>query len=491
MAEGKDIKIRIAATGAGESAAEFEKAEQAIRDLTGEVEDGAKAAENFTKKLDSAEADRAASARKKEVAISIGAIGTASAAAVRALNDVREAFESVDTVSLRGIDSAMADQIERAKSWVNALSDPIGELLKFATGETVASAFAGMNEQIELTAKQQADAIDRIIDKGIKQADEIKKLTGAILAANAILDARDKAEAAERDNKDAAAVRSGASPEDVAAARAKDDAAKEVDRINRGLDPKIAEVQTAFENLQNRKINAQTLETTPGAKPEDLTDALAKVREAQQDFENQKAELEDLKQIADLERRAARAVAAGKVDGLSADKAERLQKEKAAAEKQAADEKARNDRESARSEESGFSGRSFARDSSEETDSTVRPDPFKKLSAVEDGNRRAAERQRDREERGGRKEGSLELRDRNEGSGIPRDAIDQFRSDVKKASQGNGDGGGDQMGEVLSLMKSLAAGLAAQSGGGGKDYSKEIEDLKRDVKILEQRQRNR
>ncbi len=500
MSEGRNIDIKVGVTGGDAAAAEIKKVEKSTEDLGTTTNSVAGTASKL-----------------KGIAASAGAIGVATAAAAKTFGQIRTEIDSIDITQLRAVDSAMADNIESAKSWATALEDPIGALLELTTGETVASAFAGMNEQLALVAKQHEEAISRLIAKGITQRDELKAMAAEIKAANAILDAKDDADGKARDRADAAAIRDGANPEDVAAKRAQDDGEKEISKINRDLDSKAPEVQAAYNNLTAAKGNAERVANTDGAKAADIEKAKKQVEDLQKEYDSQSRQFETAKKVAEEARRGAREEASGKAEALAADKAERLQKEKVASEKKAADEKAKQDRDAARQaaeqlrEERRLSGGSSGGRSSRggrgstDDDSDDKPSkgsqPFRKLSAVEDGHRRAAlrakdredragARQRDREERGGRKPGSLELRDREDStSAIPRGAVDQFRQDVATVS-GGGEGGG-QMGEVLSLMKELSSALARQGGGGASNYSGEIASIKKDIATLTQQVRNK
>ncbi len=498
----KEIGLKVSVTGGDAAAAEIKKVEKSTEDLGTTTNSVAGTASKL-----------------KGIAAAAGAIGVATAAAAKTFGQIRDELDSIDITQLRAVDSAMADNIESAKSWATALEDPIGALLEFTTGETVASAFAGMNEQLELVAKQHEEAIDRLIAKGITQRDELKAMADAIKDANKILDAKDDADGKARDRADAKAIRDGAAPEDVAAKRAKDDGEKEIAKINRDLDAKAPGVQAAYDNLQRGKGNADRVANTDGAKPADVEKANKQLADLQKEYDDKRREFETAQKVAEESRRGAREEAAGKAEELAADKAQRLQKENAVAEKKAADEKAKADKEAARQadaqlreERRASGGSSGGRSSrvgrgSDDDDSDTTPskggDPFRKLSAVEDGHRRAAlrakdredragARQRDREERGGRKPGSLELRDRDEDSGIPRGAVGQFQKDVNKVAAGGKGGGGDQMGQVLALMQQLSSAVAAQGGGGsGKDYSKEIASIKKTVETIGQQIRNK
>lgn len=443
MSDGKNIELKIVTTGGDAAAAEVRKPGTAAAE-------SAKAMEDLGNKT-SAAAPTLRASRLKEIAVGTGAIGIAAKAAGETLGQVKEAFESIDTVKLRGIDAEMATQIEKAKDWSNALSDPIGALLKFTTGETVGSAFAGLNEQIALTAKSQAEAIDLIIKKGIKQADELKKLTDAIKAANAILDARDKADAAERDNKDAEDIRNGAAPEDVEAQRAKDEAAKEIERINRGLDPKAAEVQTDYENEQTAKGNAERIRNTPGAKPDDQRKADEAARLAQEKFEQSKRDFETAKAVAEQERRAVRAQAKGKVSESVSQKADRLKEEEEKRQEAAFEARKNfNDYQDYRSKESDAGAR-----------------------------KKEAEKRKDAGAAGRAGRSAEKL--------VPDNAPAAARKKIEEISDGLQDGDqGGEMERLLAVVEQLAKFVKAKGDGKGNGR-----DLSRRIEILEQQIRSK
>jgi hypothetical protein len=103
-------------------------------------------------------------------------------------------------------------------------------------------------------------------------------------------------------------------------------------------------VQAAFDNLQKRKANADTLTRTEGATPDDQRAAQDAVKAAQKEFDDQKLEFENQKQKAERERREVRAGVSLAVLDQQSQKANRLQEEarkKADDEKRAADLAAR------------------------------------------------------------------------------------------------------------------------------------------------------
>jgi hypothetical protein len=335
--------------------------------------------------------------------------------------------------------------------------------------------------------------------------DSVRKITAA----------EDKVAAAKRDNADAEAIRAGANPEDVKAKRTQDDAALAKSRIDYELNNEKKLLLEKQRLADEASGGLERLKADQGASPEQIQEAEAILEKAKKIAADAERKFADRTALAPLEKEVIDTKAGGRLADLNASKNQRLQKEREAEEKRAADEKARLERESSASFRSnrGTSGgyssgsnisRPGAGDSSDD-EPRGGGDPFRKLSAIEDNNRRAAlrakdredragARQRDREERGGRKPGSLELRDRDEEGGIPQEAVDQFRQDVQRLPSGGAQGGGSgQMGEVLSLMKELSSAVAEKGGGGGggKDYSAEIKSIKQDIATLRELVRNK
>lgn len=240
MAE-SEVEVKLKATGADETAAGISKVEKSAEDLGKTTTSVAGTASKL-----------------KSIAAAAGAIGVATAAAAKTLGQVREALESIDTEQLRAVDSAMADNIDSAKNWATALEDPIGMLLKLTTGETIASAFEGLNEQLKLNAEMTTQAVDRFIEKGAIQVDLIKKQAADLKAANALLDAKADTAAAERDGKNAERIRNGEAPEDVAADEAKIQAAEKIARIEREQEESRVGLQAKFDAAAESRRNAES-----------------------------------------------------------------------------------------------------------------------------------------------------------------------------------------------------------------------------------------
>lgn len=421
----KKIEIQIVGKGGSQAAGEIRKVEEAqaeltettkkstasgVEDLEAQLEALKARAEALRENtqaddLDNVAKEESSARRKKEIAGAVGAIGIAAAAAGKTLGAVTDALASIDTADLGTVDAALAAQIANARALGEALRDPISALVALANGgTTIKEAFADLNTQLALNAEAQAAQIDRVIERGIVQVEAIKKLSNDLKKANALLNAKDAADAAERDNADASAIRAGADPDDVRAARAKADAEKELARINRELDEKRVGLQEKFENSNQYKVNADELAAGPAKEkanaqaeierlkkerkelleerenlpafdmsrrskinasliqneqsttrnnsildaPEDpkvragIEAAKKKAEEAAAEFQRQKDEIAQAEAIAREQRRTVRANAAGTVDDAAGSKASRLEAEKKAdADKQRRDEEAR------------------------------------------------------------------------------------------------------------------------------------------------------
>lgn len=245
MAE-KSIEIKIAATGADQAAQEIGKVTTSLDAQTKQQD------ESGLSSLTSV-------SRIRELSMAVGAISAVSAAAGQEIGVIRKEIESIDVDKLRSVSPVLADQVNQLKNLTDAVQNPFEALLKAFTGDDVRSAFASMNQQLELASQQQTDAIDRIVHKGQEQVESLKALSAEVKAANNLLDARDKANGIDRDGKDAAAIRAGAAPEDVKAQRAKDDADKALAKINRDLDEKSVGLQQKFDAAKAARLNADEI----------------------------------------------------------------------------------------------------------------------------------------------------------------------------------------------------------------------------------------
>lgn len=375
MAENYDVPINVKFTtdGDADAAAAIDKVaaaskaavdespinKQSVADEIAEMKEKESATRQYAAELDAladVEAKAAAASADKMDKIgkglAVGGIASAAAMAASALNDVAAGIISINVEHLRQVDTALADQVQTTQEWAKAWQEgPIQALLKFTTGSTISEAFDAQNKALAAVAEQNEAQVDRMIKSGIKQADEIKKITDAIRDANEILDAKDDADSIARDRADAAAIRGGADKFEVEKKRAADDGEKEIERINRELDAKAAALQIAFENSQKAQGKAQELEQSPLKIPREKVEAeRAQADTLKKEFEQQQRDFETAKAKAAEQRRGVREGVAGRVEDLTGNQEQAVAAAKAKAEAAAAKEAADARREAQREE---------------------------------------------------------------------------------------------------------------------------------------------
>jgi hypothetical protein len=307
MAE-KKIEIRIAATGGSQAANEI-----------GKVSDAAVEAQE-------AQADIA---RKSNIAgaAMIGA-GIGGAILSRTFGEIADGINSINVEHLAALDPVMAAQVERAQEWGEALKDPVSYIQMLVSGSTIKQAFDAQNEQLALNYQGQQDAVRRMIDGGVKSAEELKEVARQIAAANAILAAADAADAMERDVSDAARIRAGEAPEDVRAERAAIERDRELERIQRGLAPEAERTQGLYDRWARATGNAERAKADPRANKETIDAGIKKAEEAKNDFEAAKKKYDEALAVAIEQRRGVRAKYEGTVGEARSDKETRLRRER-------------------------------------------------------------------------------------------------------------------------------------------------------------------
>jgi uncharacterized protein YukE len=208
MAE-KKIEIRIAATGGDQAAGEVRKVETAVEgldssaaasgdgidELNDQLDELKKRAENVKQGYkELGEEQQSINQNMRLGRAAVVGVGIGGAILAKSLSEISKGLQSLDVDKLREMDTAMADQVETAKSWSEVLTDPVNGIQRLISGNTVGEAFADVNEQLSRNAEMQAEAIDRMIQNGRRTAKEIAALSKEIAAANAILDAKDAAD---------------------------------------------------------------------------------------------------------------------------------------------------------------------------------------------------------------------------------------------------------------------------------------------------------
>ncbi len=455
MADGKNIEIKIAATGGDQAASEIKK----VGDASQETGKQVAAMEDQT--APSKTVDKAA--RLKEVAAATGAIGIAAGLAKRTLSNVWEELDKIDTVELKKLDSAWADQIENAKKFRDALEDPIGALAALANGgTTVKEAFSDLDEQMKLNAESQSAAVDRLLAKSDTQVKEIKRLAEEIKFANDLLKAQTSLDRSIREGENAAAIRNGADKDDVAAAEAKKRAEEDIALIEAeqnaargGLQEKYDmalesqrkadQARAAADRINKAAANADSTEAAyknrrPDATPDEVWAMRNAALSAKSDFDYTKRTYQPQAQAADALQKKAE-------DDFQAFENQRkgISQVDAMAEKRKALIR---------------SGR----------DNTVREAGASKVTRFREEEERAAGKAGRDAERLLPSGVSAELRDAVQG--------------ISKRLQ-DGDQGGE-LNQLAGVMKELASSLSAKDA----QRAQEIATLKREIEVITQRQRN-
>lgn len=449
MAEGKKIEVRIAAVGGDQAAAEVRKVENAVAGLDSSAGTTGDGIDELNQQLD--EMKKRAEALKEETAdvaeeqesanqamrlgraAAVG-LGIGGATGAKIFGEIAKGLESLDVEKLREMDAAMADQVETAKGWAEILTDPLNGIQRLISGNTISGAFAEVNDQLSRNAEMQAEAIDRMIQNGRRTAAEIAALAKEIAAANAVLDAKDDADAAERDAADAARVRGGAAPEDVRAERAAFDRDRELERLNRSLDPKAAAAQAKFDDAQRADTNAARVADNPNATQEDRKKALDEAEKARKAFEEAKREYDAAKAVVTEQRRGVNARYQGEIGDAAGDKTDRLKSEREKAERK------------------------------------------QQLEAEKKRREQEAEAERRTRDAAGIGRDAVSL--------IPKDASDRARAAVEAAAAKLRDG--DQGGEVAALLTLVEqmASFVIKTKGEGSANAIRIKQLEADIKAM-------
>lgn len=545
MSEGKNIEIKIAATGGDQAAEEIRKVGEAaeattnnpnttrgfggmldapaINDATAatvklndaskdsltlikeaheraderfkDIEKEVKELEKLADAAEKQQAKEAESARRREVGAAMGAIGIAAGLAAKALANVYEQLGKVDTVELRKLDSVWADQIEGAKSFAAALEDPLGALAALANGgTTVQEAFADMNEQLALNAGAMSAETDRLIEKAKPQVAAIEALAKDIKTANQLLSAQQETDSAIQDGADAEAIRGGADPNDVRAARARKDEAAKIAAIEADQEAPRAGMQERFDLARSAKAAADE-----AAQAKDrISKAGAKVDAAEEgargindqmpadeawarrnQWKSAKADFEATKQ-----NEGAAAAAAPKL----AEEAKKRQDEFDEQKRAVADADALANQRKATVR--AVANNTVADAMGDKAASAKQKEEREAAKAVAEAQREAAkaaaQAQRSEREAGSRNAGAAQA-GREAERLLPKGVSEEFAKSVQKAAQGlqNGDQGGE-LKKLVELMHQLAD--AAQVKGTKK--ATDIAALEQKIAVLTNQRKN-
>ena len=364
-----EVELKLKATGGDQVAAEAQKAEDGIEDLTDGVEDLKKELGPVEKAADDAgkslgkmggDADDAAgkldtlvNLQRAEVANKIaGGLATIGAKVKEAAEDFAESdpeFSKTLQGISDGIDSASGAMSGAAQGF--AVGGPFGAAIGALVGglmPQVKQAFDDMTESIKGASEAEARAVemkeklktaqenfaaavlsDEIKDQYEAQTEALKNLLSELDSARKGTAAEDKVASARRDNADAEAIRNGANPEDVKAQRAKDDAARAKARIDYEVDNEKKVMLEKQKIADEAARGLDGLKADGGATGKQVEEAEAILKKAQEAADAAARSYADKTALAPLEKEAIDTKAAGRVDGLAADKEKRLAREEA------------------------------------------------------------------------------------------------------------------------------------------------------------------
>lgn len=367
MANPNDIELGITATGGDEAAAEIQKPTDALKEQTEAVDDLA----GQTRRQ--AEANAEALVKREEQLKSFlqgaAAVAKFGNALKNAGPELETTFSPENAAKIRECGASLENVAGAATMAAEgfAVGGPLGAGIGALVGTLLPDLNAAFDDMIGTWAAIDAAAaenekIQRQLNIAYSMGTEaygaatkaaedyqtatdnltesLAKETAALKNRNKVLDAKDSADAAARDNADAAAIRGGAAPEDVEAARAKDDAAIKKAKIQRDLAAKFKDSQTAGYKLTQAKRGVEMETNDPTLRTQEERDNAIAKRKAARDaaqkvFDKSRSDFEAERDSAGYKIREVDTEAAGKVDDLAFSKAQRLKEEEAAAKKKA------------------------------------------------------------------------------------------------------------------------------------------------------------
>jgi hypothetical protein len=188
-------------------------------------------------------------------------------------------------------------------------------------------------EMFQRIAKYQKEFEGNVLNSKIQETYEnqtaaLKKLLSEMVATNEVLDAKAAVDKIARDNADAKAIREGADPLQVKAARTQDDAELEKKKIDDGLADKLMEYEKLFELAGDMAVSFIELKNTEGASPDAVLSAKATADAAKIAADEAKAAYQQQQQVASYQKQGIDLKAQGQVSDLVSRRAEQLTKKK-------------------------------------------------------------------------------------------------------------------------------------------------------------------
>jgi hypothetical protein len=300
----RKIEIQMAAVGADSAAAAIDQTTasvdslsaaeansdealkerlKALKDRLAGMEDEMKALKDEAVEQEQAEVKRAS--RLKEVGVALGAVAAAAGFARASFASLADSVKSLDLNQIGKLDPEFAANLQEIRdfgadmeAFAAGMESPMQTVVGLwerllLAGRTVAEEVAIINDSIATAEADHEQIIQGIIDRGITQADSLKKLATEIAEANKVLDAKDSADAAAAKRDDARKIREGADPFEVEKAAASRDAQREIDRLEREQAAKESNAAEQSKNADQAARNAYRVIQNPAASDEDRVKA--------------------------------------------------------------------------------------------------------------------------------------------------------------------------------------------------------------------------
>ncbi len=266
----------MVATGAAEAAREVGTTTEAVRDLS--AAEAERADEERAGEWTAERAEKAKLGRLRDVGLALGGIAAATQFARASFDRLAEAAGNVDMEKLTRVDPNSARELQNIVDVAQYVQSPLSMLQELyerllMDGSTAAEEVAKINEGLRVGEATHAAIIQGILDRGVVQADALKKLASEVAAANRFLNAKDSADSAADAREDARKIQEGKDPQEVEKAAAERDAQRQVARLEREQKARESAAAQESANADQLARNAYRVMSNPGATDEDRVNA--------------------------------------------------------------------------------------------------------------------------------------------------------------------------------------------------------------------------
>jgi hypothetical protein len=254
------------------------------------------------------------------------AAGAAIGSAVlgKTIGELSKALSSIDLTALRQIAPEMAAQVEQAKGWAEVLTDPINGLQRVLMGTTISDEVARTNEAIAGTIQMQQDHIQRLIDKGAENTQELERLMGRLDFLNKLSGETRKADVAAGKRADAnagpdtpAKIAAGTDSKSREAARIVEEAAVQARALADALTPLKERLESAAGAARAAQANVGKVEADPSATANDVVAARKNAAELSNKTGELSVELDRQNQLLGQQLRTVTEEGGGKIEDLA------------------------------------------------------------------------------------------------------------------------------------------------------------------------------